>query len=635
MNPALLYPFPGFIRRRSAPARLLTLWLAITVTALVIAGCGSPSDAANTNGDATPAPDANPVAAADFRIRSELVFSTRASLSFPVPGEVGVVNVALGDTVTAGDVLATLDTESLATMERAAAQAAYDLDTARDRLDAALGLRSEDPLVRARAESALAQAESALAQGKVNLDNAQERLDDFQLQYSVNLGNARKSVADAEAGLDQAEEALSDFAAGHSERFAQALATREQAVVALDAAEDALDDFLPDYNESLSKLNNDISTTEQNLDQARDALRDLDINHAAKLSTARQMLAQAETDRDAAEDTFAAFQLRAIENGFRDLSDGQNFDVIQFNALQSAADTARQTVKTWEDEVAELEAGPKEFDRAAAANRVRVLEDQLARLRRTLKKDESEGPDQNRLAVLQANVTAARERLSRADRDLAEAEQGVDRLELARLRAVVGSGRLALDSARNQLARLEAGPDQAELAARQQAVRTAAKSIATAREARDDLAAGPDEAAVALARSEIDRASVTYDSAQTDLEKAILRAPFNGVVRLLTISPGDVVTVDARVMQIVDPTDVTVLGLVETNYIDRIGVGTAATVTIGALPETVFNAAVREAGADARTERGIISYPVVFDVTVPPGVSIPPNPGLITTTVIP
>ena len=54
------------------------------------------------------------------------------------------------------------------------------------------------------------------------------------------------------------------------------------------------------------------------------------------------MLAQAETDRDAAEDTFAAFQLRAIENGFRDLSDGQNFDVIQFNALQSAADTARQ-----------------------------------------------------------------------------------------------------------------------------------------------------------------------------------------------------------------------------------------------------------------------------------------------------
>ena len=284
----------------------------------------------------------------------------------------------------------------------------------------------------------------------------------------------------------------------------------------------------------------------------------------------------------------------------------------------------------------ELEAGPKEFDRAAAASRVRVLEDQLARLRRTLKKDESEGPDQNRLAVLQANVTAARERLSRADRDLAEAEQGVDRLELARLRAVVGSGRLALDSARNQLARLEAGPDQAELAARQQAVRTAAKSIATAREARDDLAAGPDEAAVALARSEIDRASVTYDSAQTDLEKAILRAPFNGVVRLLTISPGDVVTVDARVMQIVDPTDRNRARPGGNQlYRPHRRRHSGHRNHRGAAGKPYSTPPSARAGADARTERGIISYPVVFDVTVPPGVSIPPNPGLITTTVIP
>lgn len=77
------------------------------------------------------------------------------------------------------------------------------------------------------------------------------------------------------------------------------------------------------------------------------------------------------------------------------------------------------------------------------------------------------------------------------------------------------------------------------------------------------------------------------------------------------------------------------LGLVETNYIERISVGAPAYVTLGAVPGVELPARVEDKSGSARTERGVISYPVIFSVTVPRDVIIPPNPGLVTTTVNP
>lgn len=117
-----------------------------------------------------------------------------------------------------------------------------------------------------------------------------------------------------------------------------------------------------------------------------------------------------------------------------------------------------------------------------------------------------------------------------------------------------------------------------------QAVATAGQGVIAARESRDDLAAGPDPAVVAMAQANLDDAGVDLDEILEDLELAQLRAPFDGMVRWVTISPKDVITVDARVIELVDPGAVSVLGLVETNYMERIGVGTPASITLGAAP---------------------------------------------------
>ena len=591
---------------------------------IAVVACGGETDATEPDGQppggSPSGPPGSRSVSNEIRVRSELVFSISADLSFQVPGEIGAMNVAVGDMVSEGDVLATLDAETLTSLQQVAAQARVNLEAAQDDLDALRGLQSGDPLVKAFAESGLANAEVAL-------DAAQKRLDDYQVNYNVQLGKARRSVADEEAKLEQADEAVSDFADGYSEKFAEALQTRSAAKLTFDAAEDTVNDFLPRYNESVGQKRTAISKTRSDLDDAEDAVLEFDARHAEELAKARTELAKAEVELDRVEEEFNDFQIRIYDESPSHLEPGQNFDVVQFNGLRAAVDVAKQSVDNWKKEVSDLLAGPDEIDRTAAIAHVAELQATLVRLNRELN-DVLAGPDQVELSRLEAAVEIARARLNRADRDLLEAEEGVDQLELKLLQATAESARFLLESAQSQLDRLEEGPDQVTLDA-------LVKEIKSAREARDELTEEPEPAEIALAEARIEAAETAFQQAQDHVANATLRAPFDGMVTMSTISVGDIVTVDARVIQLVDPTRVSVLGLVETNYLDRIVEGASAAVTLGALPGVTLDAVVKSVSHDARTERGVISFPVVFDVTVPAGVAIPPNPGLVTTAITP
>ena len=384
---------------------------------------------------------------------------------------------------------------------------------------------------------------------------------------------------------------------------------------------------MPLHNEAVAALQSQIAKVENDLDDTRDVLRDFDVNHAQRLALARVRLAEAESNLEQAEETFNEFHVMIIEGQFHSLEDGRNFDVVKFEALQAAVESAKTDVESWETELSDLEAGPDEVDRSGAQTTEARLMLELERLNRDLR-EELEGPDQTELDRLEANVLVARETLERADRDLAELEQGIDQLQLASLEAGADSARIALEAAESRLARLEEGIDQAVIADLNQ-------QIVTAREGRDELAAGPDAALVALAQADLANAKSELDEVLEDLEFTFLRAPFAGMVRLVTVKEGDVITVDARVIQLVDPTNISIRGLVEANNVERINVGTPGSVTVAALPNVELEAQVVEISPDAKTERGVISFPVEFAVVVPPGVAIPPNPGLVTTTVRP
>ncbi len=605
--------------RRSAMALIILLG----VFALITSGCGrftdEPTEPVEPAGRTAPRPS-DSIESREFEVSSHLVFGNSADLAFEISGEVGTVNASVGDMVSADAVLATVDSETIRNLRYAESQGLYQIEKSHEELDRVLGLDSSDSLVRARAEGGLAKAE-------LNLQKARDNLEDYLLEYDVALGAGRKAVADANFALDQATDAVSDFADMHGESFAVALARRSNARANLNDARDAVTDFLPLHNEAVAALETRIAATESELDRARDDVRDFDVDHSQRLASARVQLAAAEANLEKVEDEFSVFHVMVIEGQFHSLQDGRNFDVVQFEALQAAVDSAKRDVEHWQTELADLEEGPKEVDRTGAVANVARIASELERFNRQLR-DELVGPDQTELDRLEANVLVAQESLDRAERDLAELEQGIDQLKLASLEAGAEIARLSLEAAESRLTRLEEGIDQTVLTDLNQ-------QIVTAREARDDLAAGPDSADVALARANLDNAKSDYDEIVEDLELSFLRAPFSGMVRLLTVKEGDVITVDARVIQLVDPTSITIHGLVEANNIERIKVGTLGSVTVAALPEVALEAQVQEISPDAKTERGVISFPVEFAVVVPSGVTIPPNPGLVTTTVRP
>lgn len=606
----------------SAPVpRLAGMVLFLALAAVAIsAGCSPADNAEPTATTAAPPAADTPVTSEDFRVRSELIFATRADLAFQIPGEVGDVNVAVGDLVRAGDVLATLDTDTLTDLRHAEALAELKVEQTRNELDRVLGLESSDPLIRAQSENSLAKAEVAL-------ERAQDALNDYQLDHDVALGAARQRVADAIAGLDRAQDSVTDFADAHGQQFANALAARAQARTALEAVQDAVTDFLPLHDEAIVKLRANISNTEIAIDQTRETLEDFDKNHADRLLAAKQSLAVAEINLDNAETALEEHFVKIVNEDFNSLPDGQNFDVVQLTALQAAVESAQRAVDSWNQEIADLEAGPKELERENMNTRLAELENTLTTLNDRLQ-DRLAGPDQEELQRLEANVLVAQERINTAERNLAEVEQGVDQVELARLETAVQSAMVTLDSARARLERLEEGPDTATIAALEQ-------DLETARETRDDLASGPDSVSVALVQTNLADAITNHANITRDLEDTVIRAPFNGLVRLVIVEPGDVVRVDARVIQVVDPTDISVRGLVETNYVDRINVGTAASVQLAAVTGSTFEATVESVSLEASTERGVISFPVIFSVVVPENVEIPPDPGLVTTTVMP
>ena len=602
------------------PRSVLAMIALAMLLAPIAVACGRSS-----NESAEPAPVADrrpsaPMVSREFDVPSELVFSKRADLAFEISGEVGEVNVAVGDEVSKGDVLATVDAETIRNLRYSESQVLFQIDKLQGDLDRALGLKSGDPLIRAQAESALVKAE-------LQLQRANDNLEDYSLQYEVDLGAARKAVADAKFALDQAHEAVSDFAEMHGESFVAALSRRSEARANLNAARDAVTDFLPLHNEAVASLKSRIANVENELDRARDDLRDFDLDHDQRIATARVRLAQAEAALEMAQETFDDFHVMLIDGQFNSLEDGRNFDVVRFEALQAAIDNARREVEHWEVELTDLESGPKEADLTGAQATVARLELELERLNRQLR-DELVGPDQTELDRLETRVLVAQDTLERAERDLSELEQGIDQLKLASLEAGVESARLALEAAESRLARLEEGIDQAVLNDLNQ-------QIVTAGEARDELAAGPDAAVIALAQANLADARSDYDDILEDLEQSYLRAPFSGVVRLVTVREGDVITVDARVIQLVDPSDIAVRALVEANNVERVEVGTHGTITVAALPNVELEAKVRSISGEAKTERGVISFPVEFEVVVPSGVTIPPNPGLVTTTVRP
>lgn len=171
-------------------------------------------------------------------VASGTVEATDARLGFQVPGRLAEVAVREGDEVTAGTVLARLDSATAAARRD---QAAAQVDAARAQLDDLLaGARTQEV---AEARAAAAAARDRLADARRDVERTRF-LHEGGATPREALDKAELAASQAESQLEQATERLSLVEAGpRPERVAAQRAGVAQAEAALSAAETALGDL--------------------------------------------------------------------------------------------------------------------------------------------------------------------------------------------------------------------------------------------------------------------------------------------------------------------------------------------------------------------------------------------------------
>ena len=579
------------------------------------------------NDSGPPAPVAQPVSRQQEPVRREvavkgrLVFPKRAELSFGSSGDVGEILVEEGDWVQEGQVLARMDKVTRFKLEKLLAQAELDLDQAKDALGKAREEFAGTPLEQAEFEQRIASARKAQ-------DDAEEKLADFQRDYRQALAGAVKSKAEQEVALDAAQEKLEDFQRDSNQNLAGALTARVVARLSLDDALEQLGYYGRDRDQDVANAVKSRAAAETSLDNAKESLAEFDQDYQQDLVDARLAVGDAKNTVEAAEDALTAFvrPLGSTKSFNPNDDDEENEVVREIGRLRIVIQEAKTGQIQTEITLRELEGDrllllqAREAAVDAAQFAFQEAGDIVAELR-------DPSGQQLELEKRQAAVDTARAKLEQADADLEKEMAGPDPLVLAELEAGVAAARAKLEQAEADLKEEMAGPDQAELELRQ-------KDAAQKREVFIDLTDGPDPFQVALKTAEVAAALAKVEDARKDSLGSTLRAPFDGRVSLVNLEVDDPVNDESRVMEIIDPRQVEVAGLVDAIDLPFVQVQAPVRLQIGSLPGMELLGVVATVGENPRTERGVLSYGIVIAVELPNDVVVPIEPSRVAVVVV-
>ncbi len=197
----------------------------------------------------------------------------------------------------------------------------------------------------------------------------------------------------------------------------------------------------------------------------------------------------------------------------------------------------------------------------------------------------------------------------RAQAALRAAEEGVRIAQIAydtaRQNEVTG-----IQAAEQQVVQAQATLDKLQLPPDKDRLAAAEAALAQARANQAKLTGTSREAQVAQAQAGIAQAEAALKQAQINRERAELRAPFDGVVAVVNIDPGDPSTTQGPAIRLVDVSSLTVEVQISDTDIGRVYLGQAATVVADALPDRKFKGKVSFISPTAIQNGTLRSYKV-------------------------
>ncbi len=270
----------------------------------------------------------------DVSVSGSLEYKDRDSLSFGTAGTVAEVAVEVGQRVQAGLVLARLDSETIAELERAAVQAEGKLRDAEDALTEARNPYSAVDLARAEAD---------LADALVARSAAEDALNELRTADPQAIARARTAVSDALIATRAADDDLSDMLTADPQALARARTAVSDALIAKRAAEDALAD-LGRSDLQVAEAEKAVATAQEAVQSAEDSL-----NHL--LSPPADVLARAEKGV-----TTAKLTLQDAEDALAAILEPSNSSVA---AAEAAVTRAKEELEDASTALEELLAGPE------------------------------------------------------------------------------------------------------------------------------------------------------------------------------------------------------------------------------------------------------------------------------------
>ncbi len=476
-----------------------------------------------------------------------------AHLALGIAGQVKEVYVEVGDEMQAGDVLIRLEAGSL---ERAVRSAKQSLAIQEASL-AELRQGASDEEITA-AEASVTQAEAGVLQAEASVSQAKANL------AGLRRGASEEEIAAAEASLDSAKASLANAQAG----LVSARSSLTKAKLSRDTLADA-----------------DV-TAEANLKSARAALSSAQAQLTALLEGAdAETIEQALLNWEQTKNSLWNAQLERDAMKGRPGTPGYMKDQMDI-----AVANAEIAVRVAEINYLQAQEGATDEVIAAARASVAAAEAQVTNAQAQL--DDID----DQIAQSEATVVQAEASVTQAEAGVLQAEAAVTQAEANLATLLAGASEEKIAAAEAQVAQAEAGVLQAEAAVAQ-----AEANLAS-------LLAGASEERLSIAEAQVAQARISLEEARDNLTKAMLVAPFDGVVTEVYVAVGEWAT--GLAVDLMDTSSLEVVLDVDEIDIGSLAVGQQAVVTLETWPDEELTGELVSIAPKAKSGAEIVTYQV-------------------------
>ena len=125
---------------------------------------------------------------------------------------------------------------------------------------------------------------------------------------------------------------------------------------------------------------------------------------------------------------------------------------------------------------------------------------------------------------------------------------------------------------------------------------------------------------VKLAELQVDKAKAALDMAEAELAKAIITAPFNGVVAGIEIKEGEqlaAMTYASPAICLIETSKIKLSGLIDEVDISKVKLGQNVTITLDALPDKEVKGVVTFISQAGTSQMGVVSYKTTITLQNP------------------